>query len=284
MFSSVITGQSLGFRSLNIIPFITFIDFGRMFFISHEYMRALSNLLGNIAVFAPFGYLVALLFPKMRKFSKILLITVGLSLFIEMFQWLFSVGSADIDDILLNIIGGLLGYYIYTLIAKLIHTRKKVYITSIIALLITFSVATYFASTEYQFLFRFLRPNPPETFNEHTIDSFIDDNGMEFTLDTLHPSGEIVEVGVDYVVVNKIYTYVNNDASISSSSRTNESLTIHLTSNTKIIKTIFKNGKVESTKSIAIDELKKGQQLFMKEGKMNGENYLADELEVRIVQ
>ena len=83
------------------------------------------NVIGNIAVFIPFGYLITDIIYMLTKKSNIfmsLIYTIITSISIEIIQ-MFIGRSFDIDDILLNTLGGLIGILIY----KLIHlfTRRK---------------------------------------------------------------------------------------------------------------------------------------------------------------
>lgn len=68
------------------------------------------NLVGNVAAFFPFGYLLPRLFRKAGGFFVMLFTTMLVSLGLEVCQFLCRVGSFDVDDIMLNTAGGLLGY------------------------------------------------------------------------------------------------------------------------------------------------------------------------------
>ena len=68
------------------------------------------NILGNILAFAPFGFMLPLLNIKYRKFFLITFLSILFSLSVEVAQMLLKVGIFDVDDILLNSIGGILGY------------------------------------------------------------------------------------------------------------------------------------------------------------------------------
>ena len=72
-----------------------------------------TNLLGNILIFLPFGMLVPMLSKKYKRFWCVALLSFELSLAVELIQLLTKVGSCDVDDMLLNTIGGMLGYAIY---------------------------------------------------------------------------------------------------------------------------------------------------------------------------
>lgn len=50
---------------------------------------------------------------KNRKFLRVLGMTFLLSLFIECIQLIFRVGSFDVDDLILNTLGGVIGYIVF---------------------------------------------------------------------------------------------------------------------------------------------------------------------------
>jgi glycopeptide antibiotics resistance protein len=68
------------------------------------------QLLGNIALFVPFGWLVPMLWPRLRSFWTIVGLGAATSLAIEVSQWLFIVGrQSSIDDVILNTTGAFVG-------------------------------------------------------------------------------------------------------------------------------------------------------------------------------
>lgn len=75
------------------------------------------NIIGNIVLFAPFGYF-STAYLKLNKKREILLLTFIISLVIEFIQ--LNIGRAfDVDDIILNLVGGLIGYFIYHIMEKI---------------------------------------------------------------------------------------------------------------------------------------------------------------------
>ena len=84
------------------------------------------NLLGNVAVFVPFGFFMPMA-SKHRSFLATLFYSFGLSLCVESFQLITKVGCFDVDDLLLNTLGGVVGYLIFIICVALrrIHGRKK---------------------------------------------------------------------------------------------------------------------------------------------------------------
>lgn len=76
------------------------------------------NLFGNVIAFVPFGFLLPCTSKKLNYLWKIIVITLLFSLFIEVMQIVFRVGVFDIDDMILNTVGGLIGYLIKHYIEK----------------------------------------------------------------------------------------------------------------------------------------------------------------------
>ncbi len=75
------------------------------------------NVMGNVCVFVPFGAFLPALFAKCQKLVLVLLFSLEFSLAVELVQLVTKVGSFDVDDLLLNTIGGMLGYWVYKILA-----------------------------------------------------------------------------------------------------------------------------------------------------------------------
>lgn len=73
-----------------------------------------TNLFGNVIIFMPFGFFLPMA-SKRRRFFAAVFYSFGLSLGVETFQLISRVGSFDVDDLLLNTIGGAVGYMIYVI-------------------------------------------------------------------------------------------------------------------------------------------------------------------------
>ena len=76
------------------------------------------NVVGNVCVFVPFGVFLPMLFKKCQNFISVLLLSFELSLVVEIVQLVTRVGSFDVDDLLLNTIGGILGYITYRILNR----------------------------------------------------------------------------------------------------------------------------------------------------------------------
>lgn len=108
-FFSHFFGRGQFHRSLNLVPFRT-ID---QYLSIHYYGFAMINLLGNIAAFVPMGFLLPLITKKQVDIAKTVLFAGGISLMIEITQYTYGVGIADVDDLILNLAGAFLGYGLY---------------------------------------------------------------------------------------------------------------------------------------------------------------------------
>ena len=83
---------------------------------------SLYNIVGNLIMFLPFGFFTALLWRRCT-WRRALMVGFGITVFIEFSQLL--VGRAfDVDDLLLNTIGAMLGYGVWLLLRLLPAVRK----------------------------------------------------------------------------------------------------------------------------------------------------------------
>lgn len=88
-----------------------------------------ANLLGNIFIFVPYGFFISIA-SRSRGFFKTFFSSMGLSLCVEIVQLFTRVGSFDVDDILLNTAGGVLGYILFAICNRIrrrrhVRNRKK---------------------------------------------------------------------------------------------------------------------------------------------------------------
>lgn len=72
------------------------------------------NIAGNVLIFVPFGFFMPMA-SKYRSFLTTAFYGFGISLCVEIFQLLTKVGSFDVDDLLLNTIGGIIGYILFVI-------------------------------------------------------------------------------------------------------------------------------------------------------------------------
>uniref|UniRef100_UPI004056C2A5 VanZ family protein n=1 Tax=Agathobacter sp. TaxID=2021311 RepID=UPI004056C2A5 len=83
------------------------------------------NVIGNIGVFIPFGIFIPTLFSRCKNVFLTIILTLQMSLAVEVIQLVTQVGSFDVDDLLLNTIGGLCGYIIWFLFRIIEKLRSK---------------------------------------------------------------------------------------------------------------------------------------------------------------
>jgi len=114
---------------INIVPFETIIRYVRALLYSHSpsLMRhAVINLLGNIIMFIPLGAFIPFSRKAFRRFFSTMLVTLLTLLIIETIQLFALVGSFDIDDLILNLIGSAIGYFIFYYINKFTEGKRKI--------------------------------------------------------------------------------------------------------------------------------------------------------------
>ncbi len=71
------------------------------------------NFAGNVIAFIPFGYLLPKMVKKKTRLFHTVLFSFEFSLLVELTQLISRTGSFDVDDLILNTFGGLIGYILY---------------------------------------------------------------------------------------------------------------------------------------------------------------------------
>jgi len=122
-FTEMFDYTGINWQDHNFIPFKTIIYY--LFLADINLDIRVTNLAGNIIGFVPFGFMLPILIKRFNNLTVIIIATFTLSLTYELFQLLFRYGTFDIDDLILNILGGVLGYIPFRIIINL----KKKYLT-----------------------------------------------------------------------------------------------------------------------------------------------------------
>jgi len=120
-FSKIAKRNFVHVNRFNVTPFRTIGQYLRIRNVS-SIIPFIVNVIGNIAVFIPFGIIMPLILSKRKRNNPIITIAIGailLSLSIELIQYIMSVGVFDVDDLILNTIGALIGYYTYFFVKKM---------------------------------------------------------------------------------------------------------------------------------------------------------------------
>jgi len=124
--------RRLPMRSINIVPLHSILLYmrvgGGLFAV---------NIVGNVIVFVPLGvYLAAL--KKCKNFFVSLLIVAACSVSAEIVQYIFSVGVSDIDDVILNCVGGCIGIGGWKILSSALKNENAVKnITLVFAVMVT---------------------------------------------------------------------------------------------------------------------------------------------------
>ena len=99
----------------NFLPFKTILPY---LLGEPGWLIAIINLGGNIAFLVPIGFLVPFVYRKMM-WQKSLALAVAVGLAIEGMEVVFRVGIFDIDDVILNAVGVIIGYWAFAILAML---------------------------------------------------------------------------------------------------------------------------------------------------------------------
>ncbi|MGM9987627.1 MAG: VanZ family protein [Bacillaceae bacterium] len=103
---------------LNLKPFIWVNETYTMGF-----DKMIRQLLLNILMFVPLGVLLPMIFKSLRSFWKLALCTLSITILIEVLQY-FTGRSADIDDVIMNGLGGIIGYGVFVLLNRVFRNRS----------------------------------------------------------------------------------------------------------------------------------------------------------------
>lgn len=128
----VVTFQDVSWSTSNFIPFK---EMFRYEFASPMFFK---NVIGNMMMFLPYGFFISF-YLKLRKAPIAFTLSLIASVVIETIQLL--IGRVfDIDDIILNVIGGMFGFYLYDFLCDIKDSLpgclKKNYIYDIVVIIL----------------------------------------------------------------------------------------------------------------------------------------------------
>ena len=125
----------------NLIPFKTILPYllGEM-----GLLIGAINLLGNIVLLMPVGFLVPFVFRNMT-WKKTLALAGAAGFFIEGMQVVLHIGIFDIDDVILNALGVMAGYWVFLVLANWVRLGKYKTIFSTAVIVIAVAVAGLYA-------------------------------------------------------------------------------------------------------------------------------------------
>lgn len=112
--SRLLAGQSpfVEYHALNLIPFRFLTESWTM-----GIKQQISQCVANVLMFTPLGFILPIATHSLRRFGKCTLCLASFSAFIEFFQY-FIGRTSDIDDLLLNTLGGMIGYALFYVFSK----------------------------------------------------------------------------------------------------------------------------------------------------------------------
>ncbi len=120
------TVHSVGYR-YNLVPFKEIKRFVVWAMNSDAGFRSMIiNIFGNIFFFTPLGFFVPALCKMKNKGLWTFVIALISTLSVETIQLITKIGSFDVDDIILNTLGAVIGFYIYIMAKRiLVLSRMK---------------------------------------------------------------------------------------------------------------------------------------------------------------
>lgn len=116
-FSWMVTGgfdklQLLMADSTNLIPFATINRYLSVLDRPSGFGLFLYNVIGNMVILIPFGYFFPIVSRRAKQWWFFAIAALLFILMIEAMQYLSMSGSLDVDDVLLNFIGAMIGYFL----------------------------------------------------------------------------------------------------------------------------------------------------------------------------
>jgi glycopeptide antibiotics resistance protein len=134
----------------NYIPFKTIVPY---LLGDNGFLIGALNIGGNIAFLIPIGFLLPFAFAQI-DWKKSLVVAVLSGLSIELTQVFLQIGIFDIDDVILNGLGVMIGYWMYVLFQKIMasaYRRLAILVISILSLMIVVSLVAFVKQNEIGF-------------------------------------------------------------------------------------------------------------------------------------
>lgn len=128
MFFSDMAERGLGVKAEYTYNLKPFVEIRRYLFHASQigFRGVFLNIFGNILGFMPFGFILGVISSRCRRYwYDAVICTYLLSYGIEMVQLIFRAGSCDVDDIILNTLGGTLGYIGFCIVQRIRIRRYR---------------------------------------------------------------------------------------------------------------------------------------------------------------
>ncbi len=121
--------QVVTFQDVSNIGTNNYVPFREILRYNYGSRLFIKNIIGNMVMFVPYGFFVAY-YSKSQSYKNALALIFIASLVIEVTQ--LAIGRVfDVDDILLNVIGGSIGFILYKLLDKLGNICPKIFKSNI---------------------------------------------------------------------------------------------------------------------------------------------------------
>jgi glycopeptide antibiotics resistance protein len=111
------------YRNINILPFQSIKSY--LFSSTYVSRLAFDNVFGNIGLFLPLGIYLQLIKRDKRILISLLFVFI-ISLSVELIQFILGIGATDVDDIILNCLGGITGILCYRFLFILTKDQNKI--------------------------------------------------------------------------------------------------------------------------------------------------------------
>ncbi len=119
--TAVVFRETSADRNISLIPFKSYWDFGE----NSYFMECFAINMLNVAMFIPVGLLAGLGFKDI-KWKKVIAFGGTLSIAIELLQLIFKRGLCEVDDVIHNTVGCIIGYGIASALLQVSRLCKRV--------------------------------------------------------------------------------------------------------------------------------------------------------------
>lgn len=110
------------YQNVNLVPFSTI-----WMYLTSPYLSdsvKIMNLAGNVLIFAPLGFYLTVFSHRIHFLFRVLILLL-VPVVVETLQYVFKTGASDIDDVILNFLGGLLGMFVCFVAERLYRRHHK---------------------------------------------------------------------------------------------------------------------------------------------------------------
>jgi glycopeptide antibiotics resistance protein len=234
-------GKSNAHRPYNLIPLVTI----SKYFMAEQMsmLRRAGNILGNIYLFVPIGLLLPLVCRRANKIWRMLLISLILSLFFEAAQYALASGSSDIDDVILNTVGGISGLLLFRFIRLFSMNESLQFMLVLSVFVVLIAAGSYVAIKEFNLdlgLNRMSKSDyaPPQISRNISVS----DTTILFPVANCDVMGYFEEIHGDTLTINKFLRIDNyggrgHQAIVIADPKSKQSVfSFYLTSNTYILR------------------------------------------------